>query len=346
MNKEQKTKTLKILDIVSFIGVFVFFIFALICAIFRFTGAKFTLFGNRYDVVLTDSMSEKNEKYKEFLNGHDDQFKAFDLAKSKKVESPSDLHQYDVVIYNDRSIGTNMHRIVNVIEESCETTTFSGSSIKTIGGHEGFSLDEVGSDFSTSEIQFKTLVVEVYSQFEQYDHFNFNIMGTFYTPTVSSAHDENGYIHTYTIVNNNENVPGQITITHNSIYDYSKEIFTSVKIDSKAGDISVSSSNLNEKNSKEFTNNFNCSYAYEIRGDKSSTSDGLYRFNEIEAKVVKNISGMGYLIRFLGSLWGGIMFILLGVLFLVFDILMNYFPMSLRNWQVFQRAGKRTLTVP
>ena len=147
MGKKFNKKTKLILDIVSYVFVFLFFVAALASCILKFSGVKFNVFGSRYDVVLTDSMSEKNEKYKEFLEGHDDQFNAFDVVKSEKIEKQSDIKLYDVVLYNDPNIGLNMHRIVNIVEDGKDTIKATDSSIKTIGDYSGISFDNFTSFF-------------------------------------------------------------------------------------------------------------------------------------------------------------------------------------------------------
>lgn len=317
-----KSKSLKILDILSFVGIFVFFICSLICAISRLNGAKFTIFGSRYDVVLTDSMSVKNENHVEFLE-NDEQIQAFDLVKSIKINNPDEIKEHDVVIFKDRKIGTNMHRIVKVEEDSTEIVTFKESAVKKIGDYEGFELSLNESDIFTNEISYEHLELVTYSLLEDNNHFNFNAMKTDFEPEISSVQDGIGKLTTYKITRNST-APCKTHISHKLEYDFSKEIIVSLKIDSVQGEINCDSTSLTA-NGSDLTKHFNSSYKYEIRGDKANNSDGWYRFDEIESKVVKNIPKLGYFIRFLGSLWGGIMFLLLGILLLVFNILMSYF---------------------
>ena len=321
MNEQTKRKTKNIFSIVGWVVVFLLFILSIICVLVRFSGSKYTIFGNRYDVVLTNSMSEKNEKYKDFLNGHDDQINSFDLVKSRKVESGDDIKVYDVVIYQDRYIGTNMHRIVDKVKDAKEDITFTKASIVNLDGNQGFKLEDVDSNIISNDISFDELEMVTYSRSENAsDNFYFNVFTENYTPTITSEKSGSGYKFTYKI-HRDSTAPGQITISHKNFYDYSSEVVLSLKVNSAAGGINCSVENFNIVNGSDLTAEFNPHFKFEIRGDKSDTSDGWYTLNEIEGVVVKNYRGMGYLFRFLGSIWGGLMFAFLAILIIVVDII-------------------------
>ena len=321
MNEQQKKKTKNIFSIVGWVVVFLLFILSIICVIVRFSGSRYTIFGSRYDVVLTNSMSEKNEKYKEFLEGHDDQINAFDLVKSKEVKSGDDIKVFDVVIYNDRYIGTNMHRIVDKVKDAKEDITFTNSSIVELDGNKGFLLEDVDSNVISNDISFDELEMVTYSKTENAsDNFYFNVFTQNYIPTVTSEKLGSGYKFTYKI-HRDTTAPGQIAISHKSFYNYSNEVVLSLKVNSAAGGIECSPDNFSEINGTDLTAEFNPHYKFEIRGDKSETSDGWYTLSDIEGVVVNNYRGMGYLFRFLGSIWGGLMFVLLAILIIVVDII-------------------------
>ena len=320
---KKKFNKKKFLNILSYIGVSVFFLFALICAIAKFNGAKFVFFGRRYDVVLTNSMSEKNEKYKEFLEGHDDQFDAFDLAVSKKVKSPEDLHVYDVVIYNDRDIGTNMHRIVSIEEEGHDEIKYKTAQKTELSGQSGICLTSLGSKVEFSDIPFKDVELKAYTEIPiQEQHYNFSIVNKTLTPEISYESSGNGMIVTYKVHKDDLGL-GTLSIAHSKTFDYSKEIIISLKVNATTGEINSDATNV-ETSESDLLGIYNTTYRYETRGDKASTSDGFYSFNEIEAKVVKNIRNGGYLVRFLNSIWGGIMFISLGFLIVGMQMWRNH----------------------
>lgn len=318
----KKFNVKKFLNILSYVGVAVFFLFALVCAIAKFNGAKFVLFGRRYDVVLTNSMSEKNEKYKDFLKGHNDQFDAFDLAVSKKIESPEDLHVYDVVIYKDRTVGTNMHRIVDIVEDGHDEIRYEKAVKASVDSVNGICLPVLSSKVEFSDIAFKDAELKVYTKLtEKVQHYNFSIINETIKPKISYTKSGSGMIVTYKI-HKDDLGKGLLTISHSKTFDYSKEVILSLTVDATGGQISSTAKNVSAKGD-DLLGIYNRDYWFEIRGDKSSTSDGVYKFTEIEAKVVKNIRNGGYFVRFLNSIWGGIMFILLGFLIITMQLITN-----------------------
>lgn len=325
MSIKNKQKVKKILDIAAFVAFFLFFICSLLCLIARFNGARFSLFGNRYDVVLTNSMAEKNPEHAEFLKDDNNQMKAFDLVISRELPAPEEIKAHDVVIYTDRYVGTNMHRVVDVDLSYYERVEFNGASQATINGKNGVVLNDVASGITTNDISFKTMSFTTYSTLENTDNFNIFSVSQLYTPEITRTAAENGgYYTTYKISKNSE-APGVLKISHRAIYDYSKEYITELHIDSKAGAIDVSMGDLlpSNEDSANLLATFNKQFIYEIRGDAAKTSDGWYSYNELQSIVVKNLPGMGYPIRFMGSIWGGLMFGLLGLLIIVADIIMN-----------------------
>lgn len=334
VKKQTISKSKKVWNIISYILVFVFFLLALICAIFKFQGASFTIFGNRYDVVLTNSMSEKNPKYEEFLKGHDDQFKAFDLAVSKPISSPDDLHVYDVVIYNDRDVGTNMHRIVGIEENGVDIITYHTGEIKTISSIEGIAILGRYDMIETTDISFKEMTMTVYTETNNTDsHYNFSVLNNALSPSITIADQGKGKLITYTI-KKDSGAPGKLHINHSITFDTSKEIITSLNIKATTGNIESNSNNVSPSNG-DLQGQYNKSYRYEIRGDKAEYSDGFYSYKELQAKVTGNIPGMGYMIRFLNSIWGGIMFLLLGFLIIAFQIISDHMD---------KKAAKEDLT--
>ena len=325
MSIKNKQKVKKILDIAAFVAFFLFFICSLLCLIARFNGARFSLFGNRYDVVLTNSMAEKNPEHAEFLKDDNNQMKAFDLVISRELPAPEEIKTHDVVIYTDRYVGTNMHRVVDVDLSYYERVEFNGASQTTINGKSGVVLNDVASGITTNDISFKTMFFTTYSTLENIDNFNIFSVSQLYTPEITRTPAENGgYYTTYKISKNSE-APGVLKISHRAIYDYSKEYITEFHIDSKAGVIDVNMGDLlpSNEDSANLLAMFNKQFIYEIRGDAAKTSDGWYSYDELQSIVVKCMPGMGYPIRFMGSIWGGLMFGLLGLLIIVADIIMN-----------------------
>ena len=321
---ENKKKTIKkVLDVASYVAVFLFFIMALVSCILKFSGVKFNVFGSRYDVVLTDSMSSKNEKYKAFLEGHDDQFDAFDVVKSEKVENQSDIKLYDVVLYDDPKIGLNMHRIVNIVEDGKDIISARSSTIKTIGNYTGISFNDITSRFKSEFMQFDEIEMTVLS-LEDGDGnlFDFNCSGTNLSPVITKTNENGSFIFTYKVINT-EKAPGYMYITYKNIHNYDNDLIINLKVNASSGLIDAKASDFTQSGD-ELVGEFNHSFRFETRGDKADTSDGMISFSKIEGRVVKRIPKLGYFLRFMESIWGSIMFILLGFLILGSAILRDY----------------------
>ena len=327
MDIEKKRKSKIALDIVSFSGVFLLFVCSLLCLIARFNGSRFDLFGNRYDVVLTDSMASKNPEHAEFLEPYNDQFKAFDLAISRKLPEPEELKVGDVVVFTDRNIGTNMHRIVDVEPKYSESVKFINATATEINGKHGVILNDLSSSIDTSDIRFETMSITTYTSIESTDNLAFYVLSEKLTPEVTKvdANDGSGKsLVTYNLKRTTK-APGKIKIYHKNSYEFSEELITSIHIDSLVSPIDVDFNNLIPVNSG--TNNyeqaFNVQYAYQIRGDAAKDADGWYAYNELQALVKGNAHGCGYVIRFMGSIWGGLMFALLAILILVVELILG-----------------------
>lgn len=116
MNKKEK-KPIKISNIILNAICIAIFVFATYELIVKLTNNSIYLFGVRSDVVLSDSMSYKNEdkKVQTFLEGHDDQLKKGDLVYSTKVTEKTELKVYDIVIFKNKDNNKlTIHRIVDI----------------------------------------------------------------------------------------------------------------------------------------------------------------------------------------------------------------------------------------
>ena len=280
------------------------------------------LFGNRVDVVLTDSMSEKNEKYKDFLEGHDDQINAFDLVVSKKIDPLDELDVYDIVLFNNPSVGVDMHRVVAKNLIGSTDLTALDADYRILDGYEGICLNTYSSSIISSSISFKEMTIVTYSQEDDAEsHYNFSQLSEVLVPSVTSTKEANGTLTTYTFVHE-DSTPGPVVINHKKEYDYSKEVIISCEIVLHAGKEPL---NLDKSRTVLESNNivgkFNRVYEYEIRGDKSNTSDGVFKIEDIISKVTNRVPKMGYVVRYLTSIWGIVMFLSLGIIILVFDIM-------------------------
>lgn len=115
-NKTSKKKV-KVVNIILNVICVLIFTFAAYELILKFTNNSIYLFGVRSDVVLTNSMSFKNEdpRVQLFLEGHDDQLQRGDLVYSTKVKKDTELNVYDIVLFiNKDNNKLTIHRIVDI----------------------------------------------------------------------------------------------------------------------------------------------------------------------------------------------------------------------------------------
>ena len=339
MKKASKKKL--VIDILCYTVIGISFLLALTGIILKFNHNSLYIFGKTYDVVLTDSMSSKNPEWEEFLKGHDDQIQPLDLVGSVKVEYERQLDVYDIVIFYNPSVGKDMHRIVGKTEIGSDQVSIYGGTIKTLNGVEGICLGDLTSYISSNDIFFSEISLVVYSvdNFEE-SRLNFNISSTDYTPTITKEQVEGGYLTTYQ-VNYNSTKPGLLTIAHKYDYLFNSEIVKELRIKAKQGDIYVNKDTVHDEEGV-LKGSFNPKYEYEIRGDKAKTSDGKFTIDKIYSKVVTRIPKLGYLIRFLSSVWGMVMFISLGVLMLAFDIISSIMDKKEKKKAAVNAANEET----
>ena len=280
------------------------------------------IFDNRIDVVLTDSMSSKNEKYIDFLKGHDNQIQPFDLVVSRKVHSERELEVYDIVLFNNPGIGVDTHRIVAKDLISKDTLTSVNARYATLDGHDGVCLYEKTSSIISSAVVLKEMTIVTYFQGDNVDnHFYFSTKMSPLVPEVTSVREEKGILTTYKFKVDNKTA-GYVVIDHQNEYDYSKEIIVSCDIVTQSGNETL---NLNKEytvaKGSDLVGSFNRVFEYETRGDKSNTSDGKFRIESIISEVTVIVPKLGYVVRYLTSVWGIVMFTSIGVIIIVFDII-------------------------
>ena len=116
-NVETPKKKHKIGGIISTIACILIFLFVGYELAVKFSHNSIYLFGVRSDVVLTDSMSYKNEdpEVQSFLQGRNDQLQVGDLTYSVKIDEKTELNVYDKVMFIHPDTGKmTTHRIVAI----------------------------------------------------------------------------------------------------------------------------------------------------------------------------------------------------------------------------------------
>ena len=128
----------------------IFFILAIINKV----SGNATVIGNKtLMVVASGSMSEKNEKNKDYLSGYDNQFPTYSIIVLEKVESAASLKKYDVIAYvNDKGVNI-IHRIININSDgtytlrgdaNAESDSDHPSFDRVIGRYTGKYLPSIG----------------------------------------------------------------------------------------------------------------------------------------------------------------------------------------------------------
>lgn len=118
---KKRIKYTKIADLV-FSSVICLVFLAMLAGSLVIKNTENTCCGNipTYRVVLTDSMSEKNEKNTYLWNHNiNDQIQTFDLIRTEKLPGEMELELYDIVVYELEDI-LLVHRIVGIEEPNEE----------------------------------------------------------------------------------------------------------------------------------------------------------------------------------------------------------------------------------
>ena len=263
---------------------------------YKLTRKPFYFYSHRFDVVLTDSMSAKNPKYADFLKGHD-QIQAKDFVISEKVTSEKQLGVYDVVIFNNPYVGTDMHRIVETKVEGYKID-FSRITTSEHFGIKTFQFAEAGSSVVAKEFfAFNTFEASLVSE-EPLDltEYYFNVNNITIEPEIISTKEDNFY-RTLVTFERSEDTAVTFSVTKknytvNAFFEYirvfnsEKEYFVDYKL-------------VNNQQFQEYV--FDPVMKYKIRGDKLEDDDGWFYLSSIESKIVKVIPKVGVVINFLGS---------------------------------------------
>ena len=286
---------------------------------YKFNNKAFYFYNTRYDVVLTDSMSKKNEKYEEFLEGHD-QIQAFDFVVSEKVTENTKLDVYDVVVfYNDRLKADDMHRIVD-IKDVGDGFDFKKLQPETFHSHDTFVFKEVISDiFTKGTVSYRYIEAVLYTE-EPYNggEYYFNVDDVEVPVSIESELVGDIYKNTVTY-DKKDSTSAFFSVTKKN-YDFTAH-FESIRIYDENKECKITSSILNGNDYQTYL--FNIGQRYMIRGDKANTDDGWFEKYQIKTKVNLVIPKLGYGIRFLSSPWGVLLVVGLIALIMVFTHLLR-----------------------
>lgn len=325
MTKEKLIKTRKIANnILSYSLIGFLFLVVGVSLLYKSIGKPFYFFNRRYDVVLTDSMSSKNEEHLDFLEGHDDQIQAFDFVISEKVNDSTKLNVYDIVIYDNPRIGTDMHRVI-AVEDVGDTFELNNLKKDQFNGKEAFSFySPASSIFLNTDFMFSKIEAVTYSS-EPYDvsEYYFNINSQEVSIEVYSIQLLDGsYMNTISY-ERNSTAPAYFSVTKKS-YEFDSH-FAYIKLYGVNEECKITPEIISGEEKQEVM--FNITQRYMIRGDKAKTDDGWYKISDIDSKVIRVIPKFGYVTRFLSSPYGTILILGIAMLPIVY-------------WMIFDRKGK------
>ena len=304
-SRRKKVSKILCYSLVAFI-----FVIIAIALLYKATKKTFYFYNHRYDVVLTDSMSVKNEKYKDFLQGTK-QIQAFDFMVSERITNKTKLKVLDVVIFDNPDIGIDMHRIVD-IDRIGDTVNFTSISEDRIGSNDVLKFTAPSSSIVLKDAFCYTDVeVVAYSQeaFDENEYY-FNVGAASVNPIITSNLESNGYYKSVITYHKDSSAPVTFSITKKS-YDF-KASFASIKLYGGKQEILINNEALKQATDGEFM--FNITEKFLIRGDKANTDDGWYEKSKLQSKVIRVLPKLGYPIRFLSSPYGTIL--LVGLMFI------------------------------
>ena len=321
---KKKTKPIKkrIYDIVTWVLVFLLFGLSIVLLFSRRANGVTVLFGNRYDVVLSTSMSYKNDAHLDFLEGHDDQIQKMDVVKSKEINKYTELNVYDIVIYKDPYIGTNMHRIVDKRLDTQDELYLSKVEIKENGNI--LLNDGLSRIYSNDLLSYKQVQLSIVSNNEEFsDGYYISFDGMAQQTSYETKKNNDGtYTHILTMQKDSDR-PGKLGILHSKDFDFNSEEIQNITVYSYYGKISVDGNSFSKNDEDIYCLYTNQTYSYEIRGDAAKDSDGWFTIDKIYSKVNRVIPKVGILVRFITSIPGIIMFAAIGVLLLVVDFVLE-----------------------
>ena len=304
MDKIEKKKIGKrVWDIVSTTLVVILFIFVAILIYMKFSGRTIYFFGYRFDVVMTDSMSEKNEEYAEFLKGHD-QIQPMDVVISQELNDDVPLDVYDVVIYKDPTIGTNMHRIVDK-ETLGDKTEFASVTRSRYQNQDVLVFGELKSRITISSIHFDGIEIISYSP-QPYDSFYaVNFLSNQKTLQYQTTLLPEGYYKNTITLENTTKAIGNLNIVRNKASG--EDYISSIKVKGPKKNIVITKESVQQDGDSSLL--YNIYERYEIRGDKSNTADGWFLREDIYSKQLATLPKFGYPIYYLTSIWGILMIV-------------------------------------
>lgn len=320
----EKTKKSRIVNILSYVLIGIVFTLSLAGIIIRFNKGTVYLFNTRADIVLSNSMSAKNEAHLDFLEGHDDQYQKFDLVFSQKINSDDEVNIYDVVIYNNPMLGTTMHRIVDKTVNSVQTFYLREPTFVEFNGSQVIQMNSWASGITTNAIPYESFEIILFSQFDNVDNYTFSDGYNEYDKSVVTTQVEDYYEH-HISASGLSTLSRMFVFNHKKEFDYSRDYLSSITLQTTKGEAVVTADKFSLKEEGKYEYSTNYEYYYEIRGDNVKDSDGTqFKLKDLYSKVSFRIPGAGYFISFITSVYGIILMVGLGFIIIGANFFLEY----------------------
>ena len=316
------SRTKKIFANIAFYLVLaIIYSFAIFAVVTKFTNGTIYLFNSRTDVVLTDSMSVRNENHAEYLSDTT-QIQPFDMVVSQKITDETELKEKDCVLFHSPNYHNELvvHRIVHVYEEGIQFKVTDATKT-TFNNEDVFKLNTAESEVMMGTLDYSKISITAYTSSISTSYLVLS-QGKNPVETVveTTSISEGIYQHTISY-SRTSTAPFKTFITKGSDIDV---YISSIAYEAEStGTLTFNASELNLDESNNYKKLFNAYYLYEIRADKSNSSDGIFERDKLVAKVTNVIPKMGHVVHFIQSLPGIIMLVGLTILITVASFFWN-----------------------
>ena len=306
-------KTKKVISNVAFYtALALIYLIAFFAILTKFNGGSVYLGNLRADVVLSESMSVRNKNHEAFLEGTT-QIQKMDMVVSEKINDNTELKVKDCVLFNNPNFHNELvvHRIVDITAEGVALNVNSGEK-KQFNNEDVLYLNPQNGEVIIQAIDYTKIQLVCYSKEELASYYVLLLGKNVEQTTCEDTQIAEGvYKHVITF-QRTSSAPIKATFvpgTYSDVY-ISNITYTTVS----KGDLVFYGSEFVPDESNNYKKLFDPHYLYEIRGDKSNSSDGIFERDILQAKVVGILPGLGHVVHFLQSIPGLITIIGLGII--------------------------------
>lgn len=301
-------------NIVFYVVLAFIYTIAIVTVITKFNGGTMYIFNHRADVVLTDSMSERNPNHADFLEGTT-QIQPFDITVAEKVNNNTELNVKDCALFINPSVGKLVvHRIVNISQKGVEFK-ITNCAKERFNDMDVVRLDYMRGGIDMAVLDYTKISLEAYTTEEYSTYFNFfQAKNSIPTEVQTTKISDSVYKHIISYERTSSSPYRTSIRCANDELQY----IASVTYTSKSkGELVFNASELVVDKDNSYTKLYDPYFLYEMRGDKSPTSDGYFKREQLLAKVNFTIPKLGRVVHFLQSIPGIIMLVGLSIVITV-----------------------------